>query len=89
MKHTYLEVTYRKGRILAAYLYLPRRPRDRSARTAELLPGLLVDLAKDGRPIGIEVTSPRRLRLSRLNKLLSQLGLPALGAADVAPLVAA
>ena len=33
MKHSYLEVTYRKGRPLAAYYYLPRRDGDKSART--------------------------------------------------------
>jgi hypothetical protein len=33
MKDAYLEVTYRKGRPLAAYLYLPREPGVKIARS--------------------------------------------------------
>ena len=43
MKHSYLEVTFRKGRPLAAYYYLPRREGDRSARTEASDGGLAVD----------------------------------------------
>ncbi len=89
MKHAYLEVTYRKGRPLAAYYYLPRRDGDRSARTERTEGGLLIDYATDGRAIGIEITSPTRLDLSQLNRLLERLGhAPALPQ-DLAPLVAA
>jgi len=56
MKHSYLEVTYRKGRPLAAYYYLPRRDGDRSERTESVDGGLLVDFSSDGRPIGIEIS---------------------------------
>ncbi len=35
MKEPYLEVTYRHGKPFAAYLYLPRRAGDRSARVRE------------------------------------------------------
>ena len=89
MKHSYLEVTYRKGRVLAAYFYLPRATGETSARTEKLDGGLLVDFAADGRPIGIEITSPSQFDLAILNQALSRLGQQALRAEDLAPLAAA
>lgn len=88
MKHSYLEVTFRKGRPLAAYYYLPRRDGDRSARTDQV-GGLVVDFATDGRPIGIEITTPSRLVLGELNQLLSKLGQVPVAPEDLAPLAAA
>jgi len=44
MKNTYLEVTFRHGRPLAAYYYLSRRPGEKSYRTAKAEPGLVIDL---------------------------------------------
>lgn len=58
MKDGYLEVTYRHGKLLAAYLYLPRNPRDRSVRVRQFGRGLAVDYRRDGQPIGIEITAP-------------------------------
>ena len=89
MKHSYLEVTYRKGRPLAAYYYLPREEGDRSVRTEKAEAGLLVDFAEDGRAIGIEITSPSNLDLTRLNRVLQRLGHAPVGEEDLAPLVAA
>ena len=89
MKHSYLEVTYRKGRPLAAYYYLPRRGDDRSARTERTDGGLVVDYSSDGRAIGIEITSPGRLVLSELNDLLERLGQEKVTRDDLVPLIAA
>jgi hypothetical protein len=89
MKHSYLEVTYRKGRALAAYYYLPRKDEDRSARTERVDSGLLVDFASDGRPIGIEICSPSQFDLSALNKVLQRLGHDPVRPEDFSPLVAA
>lgn len=89
MKHSYLEVTYRKGRVLAAYFYLPRETDDISVRTERLDGGLIVDFASDGRPIGIEITALSQFDLSLLNQALSQLGQQPLRAEDLSPLVAA
>jgi hypothetical protein len=89
MKHSYLEVTYRKGRPLAAYYYLPREDGDRSARTEQLAGGLLVDFTSDGRPIGIEIPSPARFDIQALNDALAHLGQEAVRPEDLAPLVAA
>src|SRR5207244_1190014 len=43
MRGRYLEVTFRKGRAIAAYLYLPRRGAERAARVSKATPGLLID----------------------------------------------
>jgi uncharacterized protein YuzE len=89
MKHSYLEVTYRKGRPLAAYYYLPRRDGDKSARTERVEGGLLVDFSSDGRAIGIEISSPSHLNLAGLNAVLVRCGHPPVRNEDLAPLTAA
>ena len=89
MKHAYLEVTYRKGRALAAYYYLPRRPGQKSVRTRRVEPGLVIDLARGGQPIGIEITAPSKLSLADLNGLLRELGFAPVAQEDLAPLLAA
>ena len=38
MRGRYLEVTFRKGRAIAAYLYLPRRGAERAARVSKAPP---------------------------------------------------
>ena len=89
MKDSYLEVTFRRGRPLAAYLYLPRRPKDRSYRTKRVPPGLVIDYTRGGRPIGIEITAPPKLSAAALNRVLRRLGVPTVTRADLAPLRAA
>jgi hypothetical protein len=89
MRHSYLEVTFRKGRPLAAYYYLPRRDGDRSVRTERVSGGLVVDFAPDGRPIGIEITAPSRLVLDELNQVLTKVGQSPVAREDLAPLTAA
>lgn len=89
MKDSYLEVTFRQGRPLAAYLYLPRRPADKSYRTARVQPGLIIDFSRSGRPIGIEITAPAKLSAATLNRVLRRFGLPTVTPADLAPLRAA
>ena len=89
MRGRYLEVTFRKGRPLAAYLYLPRRGVERTARVAKAAPGLLIDYNAAGKPIGVEITAPTRVSLPVLNRLLARLGQPRLRAKDLAPLLAA
>jgi hypothetical protein len=89
MSDPYLEITYRHGRPVAAYLYLSRRPKDRSHRTASVAPGLVVDFHRDGRPIGIEITAPGKVSPSAVNRVLRDLGQPPAKRADLAPLLAA
>lgn len=89
MRLTYLEVTYRHGRPFAAYLYLPRRPGQKSLRTRRIEPGLVIDFAKSGQAIGIEITAPERVSLTQLNRVLRDIGAAPLKRADFAPLRAA
>ncbi len=89
MRGRYLEVTFRKGRPIAAYLYLPRRGAERAARVMKASPSLLIDYDASGKAIGIEITAPARVRLTALNKVLARLGQPRLGPEELAPLMAA
>ena len=89
MRESYLEVTFRRGRALAAYYYLPRRPGQKSYRTREVAPGILVDFGRGGRPIGIEITAPDRASVAAINRVLRELGQPLLKSQDLAPLHAA
>ncbi len=85
-----LQITYRKGRPFAAYLYLSRVSGERGARSEASADGLLiVDFAADGRPIGIEITSPGAVTLERINDLLGNLAQQPLPEAEFAPLRAA
>jgi hypothetical protein len=89
MREAYLEVTYRHGRPLAAYFYLPRETRSKSVRTCRANPGMIVDLDARGRPLGIEITAPGQLTLTALNRLLRELGCDPVRRIDLAPLRAA
>lgn len=84
-----LQVTYRKGRPFAAYLYLSRKPGEKSVRTEPSPDGLLViDYGADGRPIGVEITASESVTLDRLNTLLKALGQPPLPEQEFRPLSA-
>ena len=89
MTSSYLAVTFRHSRPLAAYLYLPRQAMDKSHRTAKAEPGLVIDFNQRGTPIGIEITAPTKLSPAPLNRVLRRLGLPPVTRADLAPLRAA
>ena len=58
MKPLSIQVTYRKGRPFAAYIYIDRRPGEKSARSEEIGPEIVADFAADGRPIGVEIINP-------------------------------
>jgi len=85
---TYLEITYRHGKPLAGYLHLPRRDGDRAVRSQKHPGGLVVDYAEDGRPIGIEITSPSSASPETINDLLEQLHISSVGEQELAPLLA-
>jgi len=89
MNQAYLEVTYRHGRPLAAYYYLPRRPGDRAYRTSRGPSGLLVDYTRQGRAIGIEITAPALLSLTLMNRVLRDLGQKPVKRTELSPLLAA
>lgn len=89
MKARYLEVTFRKGKPLAAYLYLPRESNAKSVKTEDFGSGLLVDYQADGIPIGLEITAPMKVTLDQINSVLDRLKLPPLEPQELTPLKAA
>ncbi len=89
MAYRSLEVTYRNGKPLAAYLSLPRRSGDMSVRVEPRGDGFLVDWTEDGRPIGIEMPSPSRITVAGLNRVLSELHLDPILPEEVAPALSA
>ena len=89
MKEPYLEVTFRRGRPIAAYLYLPRETGERSFRTSKAEAGMVIDFGQKGNPIGIEITAPTKVTITDLNHVLVKLGLPPMQDNELAPLRAA
>jgi hypothetical protein len=86
MQQAYLEVTYRRGKPLAAYCYLAGRPGQRAHRSRRFEPGLVVDFARNGVALGIEITSPRSVTLAAINRVLRELDWPPLTRAELEPL---
>jgi uncharacterized protein YuzE len=89
MKDPYLEVTFRHGRPIAAYYYLPRGTDQKSARTRRVESGLVIDFTVDGQAIGIEITAPAKVSVAALNAVLKELGHAPASEADLAPVLAA
>ncbi len=89
MKEPYLEVTFRHGWPIAAYLYLTREAGDKSCRTSKAEPGMVIDFGQSGRAIGIEITAPTKVTVTDLNRVLSDIGVPLITRDDLAPLQAA
>jgi hypothetical protein len=74
---------------MAAYYYLPRRAGQKSHRSQRVEPGMVIDFARSGQPIGIEITAPSKVTLAAINRVLREDGLPVLKKVDLAPLLAA
>lgn len=89
MQEAYLEASYLNGRLLAAYLYLGPRSGRKSARTEEAGPGLVVDYAATGQPIGVEITTPELVTARDVNAVLRHLGLAEMTPEQLRPLRAA
>jgi uncharacterized protein YuzE len=89
MKHRYLEVTYRKGKPVAAYLYLPRVVGASAVRTEDASNGLRIDYDAQGKALGIELTAPQLATVEQLNAVMAMLGQEPIQAQEWAPLKAA
>ena len=89
MKTPYLEVTYRKGRPMAAYLYLPRKDKEKPVRGEKREPGMIVDLTEAGEPIGIEITAPGMITIGDINAVLHDYGISPVSGEELSPLEAA
>ena len=87
-RHPFLEVTYRKGKPFAGYLNLRKPPEGSPCRTEEIRPGILIDLAPDGLPVGIEFLSPGRVTAHDIDAIRRYLREEDLPAEDLAPIMA-
>jgi uncharacterized protein YuzE len=88
MRDRYLEVTFREGRPLAAYLHLPKKRGARSARTEKVGKGMVVDFSETGEMIGLEITAPSLVTAEDVSDVLERFGHPRLGAEELSPLAA-
>lgn len=86
MKGRYLEITYRKGKLIAAYLYLPTRLARKSKKTSKAADGILVDYNKAGKPIGVEIIAPEQVSWQMINQVVVGLNLPPVSEAELTPL---
>jgi len=82
---TTLEMTFRKGRRLAAYLRLDG-PLAQTARTKQVTESLLVDFDDQDRPLGVEILSFDEPTVERINEVLRSVGHPTLSDDELAPL---
>lgn len=81
-----LVATYRGGRPFAAYYRLSERAGQKSVRTRRFEPGLVVDFARNGDPLGIEIIQPHAVTAAAMNRVLKELGLPSVKRGELAPL---
>jgi len=89
MHQVSLQVTYRDGKPFAAYIGLGRKLGERSVRSEEIRPELVVDFAADGRPLGIEVVDPLLTTADEIFAVFDALGLSRPSPNALSPLVAA
>jgi len=87
MKDKYLEITYRKGKMLAAYLYLPREIGEKSQKTEKFSEGVLIDYGKANHPIGVEIVDPQKINFDIINSVISKLKDFSIQETDFAPLL--
>ena len=90
MKQIHLRVTYRDdGSPFAAYLHLPSKPNEKRAKCRRVEPGMILDINKEGKLIGVELTAPSLVTLGDINKVLKEYGLEPIKEATLKPLLAA
>ena len=81
-----LQVTFIRGRPIVAYYRFREPSRRRVQRTEELEPGLVVDFARDGRPLGVEIVDPPLTTMAAMNRVLRRLKQSRVTRRDMKPL---
>ena len=89
MKTVSLQITYRKGKPFAAYIYLSHRRGQNSVRTEAITEDLLIDYAQDGTPLGIEIVSPEIVSIEEIQSVFDRLGLSRPEPVELEPIKAA
>jgi len=85
----YLEITFRKGKPVAAYLYLTDDQGEKSQRSEEFGSGLVLDFDQGDELVGIEITSPASMTVDSVNDALQRHHMPLIASDELSPLVAA
>lgn len=84
-----LQMTYRNGKAVAAYIGLGRVMGERCVRSEEVGPEIVVDFGADGRPLGIEVIDPISATAEEVYGVFDRLGLRRPSPGALSPLTAA
>jgi uncharacterized protein YuzE len=85
----FLEMSFREGKPFAAYLHFPRDEGAKVARTREIRPGLLVDFAADGKPMGVEIVNPAQTSAETVLAVIAEVHAGPVSPEELAPLRAA
>ncbi|MBC8554484.1 MAG: DUF2283 domain-containing protein [Candidatus Brocadiales bacterium] len=86
MKDRYLEITFRKGKPLAAYLYLTGKKGTQCAKTIKIDEGLIADYDQDGVPVGLEIISPATASVQQIKDALEKIHVEPIDEYELAPL---
>lgn len=86
MKRPSIEITYRGGRIVAAYIAIADAAAGRCIASREMAPGVIVDFARGERAIGLEIALPKSVTLAGVNRVLRAVGAEPLRRSDFGPL---
>jgi len=89
MSEVFLEVSFHEGRPFAAYLHLPRARGAKIASTKEIRPGLLVDFAADGKPMGVEIVNPAQTSAETVLEVIAEVHAGPVSLQELSPLRAA
>ena len=89
MKDRYLEITFRNGKPLAAYLYLTRKKGAQSVKAIRISENLIADYDQNGIPIGLEIVSPITTTIQQIKDALEKIHVGPINEYELAPLNAA
>lgn len=84
-----LQITYRRGRPSAAYIYFDAAKHARVERSEEIAPEIVVDYDSDSNPIGVEIVSPDSTGVDEILRVFDRLGITRPDSSELDPLVAA
>jgi len=87
MSQPHLEIMFRKGKAVAAYLRVAGQRRVATSR--QVRPTIVADLDEEGALLGLELLDPRHTEVEEVQRVLAELHASAVAVADLAPLRAA
>jgi uncharacterized protein YuzE len=84
-----LQITYRRGRPFAAYIYFDAAKHALVERSEEIAPEIVVDYDSDSNPVGVEIVSPEATGVDEILGVFDRLGITRPELTELDPLVAA